>query len=160
MTTLKVFLIGTVLESFDGGFVKPTDNSVRCKFSILREDSGLTMLVHLKEEPTAEHSDAIGFYLHERGLSEVVVRGGGQIAFYNNEHWRGIQVSMASADFGCAATEEVRSILQEKWGNADIDFEFINRYEAFLVEEKTGALGTSAAKAGKLQPAQYRAVEI
>ena len=119
----NLILIGKINELFDGTDYKDSREYIELKFLLLRDENNqLKLFLHKQEEPLKEHADAVGFYLIEKGLEHIVVRGGGMIDFYNGDY-KEINFKGASGTFGWAQNDEVLSVAEKIWPDYKIRFQ-------------------------------------
>ncbi len=119
----NLILIGKVNELFDGTQYKDSDEYTELKFLLLRDKNNIPKIfLHMQEEPLKEHSDAIGFYILEKGLESMTVRGGGMVDFYNRDY-KEINFKGASGTFGWAENDEVLYVAKKIWPDYRIQFQ-------------------------------------
>lgn len=109
---IRLAIIGRATKAFSEGMYKRAGTSNNFKFLFFKDATGtLCLLIHLEERPTELHYDALQYYLMQRNIDYVSVRGGGYALFYEDE----IRFTGASGDFGYPSFSEILLTVKSFW---------------------------------------------
>lgn len=111
----NVILIKIATELFVDGFVTKWQDF---KYLLIKETSGgpIKMLLMVLNRPFEYHAEALMCFMEDKGLSEVIVMGGGKIIF--EPAGKEISITGKSYAFGTPSKQELLSFIQETWPSA------------------------------------------
>ena len=137
-------LIGEAEKCFDEQYTLIRE--VDLKFLIIEEPNELPkLLCMLLDKPFRLHAQALKQYMEDQGISNIIVRGGGHIRFYDDGS---IGAFGTSFEFKSAAPEQLESCIAAIWPSANVntddlehlpdhDFKYYHRpYDIVQITEK------------------------
>ncbi len=111
-------LIGEAEKCFDEQYTLPSIET-DFKFLIIEEPNELPkLLLMLLDKPFRLHAQALNQYMDDKGISNIIVRGGGYIRFYEDGSIGAFGTSFA---FKSAVPEQLESCISVIWPSADVN---------------------------------------
>ncbi|MES2930648.1 MAG: hypothetical protein V4665_02595 [Patescibacteria group bacterium] len=123
MPNQNIILIGKATEYLDEDFNLLKPEAFKYLLFKRTEESPLQMMLMIKDEPYQLHAQALFFYMQEKGLSEVIIHGGGVIKLLNN--CNNIIFSGTSYAFKSVSKEELEAFIRGIWPDAEISMKMI-----------------------------------